>query len=220
MLKFIPGALFVATLALTAACSSGTTTVVPTESTTQSESEEASQVELPSDAETEAPSEDASEPSMDSEASGQDNFGSRSEPLTQGDTVVIDDGMGGVWEVSVGPAILDANALVAEENMFNDEPPEGFQYALLPVQATYLGEETGSPAWDLDFAFVSSSGTTHKEFDVTVVGPDELSNSNELYSGGVAEGNIVIAVPSEDIENGTWRISTSWGEQDIFFQAQ
>jgi hypothetical protein len=52
------------------------------------------------------------------------------------------------------------------------------------------------------------------------VGPEELSNSNELYEGGTAIGNVFIAVPSEDITKGTWRLSTTWGGQEVFFKAE
>lgn len=203
-------------------CSDGSTTVVPSGST-QTENGEA--LDGTSAQESNAPegstsSEDTRQEDAAMSTGAEPEPGSREKPIAQGQTVNLDDGMGGLWEVTVGPSLLNANDLVAEENRFNDVPPEGFRYALLPVQAQYLGDETGNPAWDLDFAFVSSSGTTHKEFDISVVGPNELSNSNELYAGGSAEGNVVIAVPSEDIENGTWRIETSWGDQVVFFQAQ
>ena len=104
--------------------------------------------------------------------------------------------------------------------MFNEAPPEGLQFAILPVSAKYLGDDTGTPAWDLEFSFVSKAGTTHKVFDVSVVGPDELSNVNELYKGGVGQWNIVIAIPALDAELGTWRVSTTWGGNPAFFAAR
>lgn len=197
------------------ACSAGTTTITPTVSLDSTK--------VASEPNSEDVQEEATDSGVDPQAesikSG-DEMGSRSNPLPIGATVVLDDEMGGVWEVTLLPPSLNANELVLAENMFNDEPPEGLQYALLPVSATYLGDETGTAAWDLEFAFVSSSGTTHKQFDVMAVGPNELSNINELYDGGVAEGNIVIAIPSVDAESGTWRVGTSWGSAEAFFSAQ
>ncbi|WP_158665574.1 hypothetical protein [Pontimonas salivibrio] len=149
-----------------------------------------------------------------------EELGSRENPLPIGTAVVLDDGMGGVWEVTLLAPDLEANEVVLAENMFNEDPPEGFQYSLLPVVAKYLGEETGTAAWDLDFAYVSAAGTTHKPFDVSVVIPDDLGSLNELYNGGVAEGNIAIAIPSEAPKQGTWRIGTSWGDAAVFFAAQ
>lgn len=203
-------------------CSEGSTTITPSESAQVEEldiAEDGGEGKA-SEVEESEPSERTAEEESDPSASSESDLGSRDQPIPQGQVVSLDDGLNGVWEITVGPSLLNANALVAEENMFNDAPPEGFQYALLPVKATYLGDETGDPGWDLDFAFVSSSGTTHKEFDISVVAPNDLSNSNELYKGGSAEGNIVIAVPSEDIESGTWRVETSWGDQVVFFRAQ
>lgn len=188
-------------------CASGTTTIVPNNDPV-SEVEVDEQVDL----EVAPPEEDDSSSSAD--------LGSRENPLPIGTTVILDDGMGGVWEVTLLPPTLEANAVVQEENMFNEAPPEGFQFALLPVTATYLGDETGMAAWDLDYAYVSAAGTTHKPFDVSVVIPDDLGNLNELYTGGVAEGNIAIAIPSDGARAGTWRISTSWGETAAFFAAQ
>ena len=196
-------------------CSGGMTTITPTVS---SEAPEATAEDVVDDFQDDEPEVEVDPPADDSGSN--DEPGSRSAPLPIGATVVLDDEMGGVWEVTLLPPTLNADEIVLAENMFNEEPPDGFQYALLPVSATYLGEETGTAAWDLDFAFVSASGTTHKEFDVSVVGPDALSNINELYNGGTAEGNIVIAIPSADAGSGTWRVSTSWGGTEAFFAAQ
>lgn len=188
-------------------CSSGTTTIVPN-----------------NDAVSEVEVDDVVEPdvslSEDSASSSSADLGSRENPLPIGTTVILDDGMGGIWEITLSPPTLEANKLVQDENMFNENPPEGFQYALLPVSAKYLGDDTGTPAWDLEFSFVSKAGTTHKEFDVSVVGPDELSNVNELYKDGVGEGNIVIAIPTLDAELGTWRVSLIWADNPAFFAAQ
>jgi len=188
-------------------CASGTTTIVPND-------DAVAEVEVDNEVEPEVapPEEDDSSPSAD--------LGSRENPLPIGTTVILDDEMGGVWEITLLPPTLEANESVLDENMFNEAPPEGLQYALLPVSAKYLGDDTGTPAWDLEFTFVSKAGTTHKEFDVSVVGPDELSNVNELYKDGVGEGNIVIAIPTLDAELGTWRVSTSWADNPAFFAAQ
>jgi len=202
-------------VALLAACSTGTTTIVPN---ADSSAEGDQQVDEAAQSADEVPADQLEADSGSEEIS--DELGSRENPLPIGTAVVLDDGMGGVWEVSLIAPDLEANDVVLAENMFNEEPPEGFQYALLPVVAKYLGEETGTAAYDLEFAFVSAAGTTHKSFDVYAVGPDELANVNELYKDGVAEGNVVIAIPSGDAELGTWRVTTSWGDTAAFFAAE
>lgn len=196
-----------------AGCASPTTTIVPTV-----EMEQPLEVndELAEDeAETEADAEQEQAQDVNSSV-----LGTRDNPLPIGTTVEISDGMGAIWEVTLGAPILDASEIVLGENMFNDEPPEGFQYALLPVTAKYMGDDTGTPSWDLNFAFVSAAGTTHKTYDVFVVVPDDLESSNELYPGGIAEGNIGIAIPTSDAELGTWRVSDSFEETNAFFEAQ
>jgi hypothetical protein len=207
----IPAAMLVST-SLLAGCSSGTTTITPNETSQPASTETASATA------TEVPQ---GEIESDSEDVGiNDSLGSRSEPLALGTSVSMDDGNGGVWEIKLGPSSLQANEVVRLENQFNSPPPEGLQFASVEVSATYQGPETGNPSWDIDVAFVSAAGTTHKSFDVSVVGPEELSNSNELYEGGTAIGNVFIAVPSENITKGTWRLSTTWGGQEVFFKAE
>lgn len=197
------------------ACSTGTTTIVPTVDSSVGSDQQVNEANKSAD---ELPAEQLEAESKALETSNE--LGSRENPLPIGTSVILNDGMGGIWEVTLLAPDLEANEVVLAENMFNEDPPEGFQYSLLPVAAKYLGEETGTAAWDLDFAFVSAAGTTHKSFDVTVVGPDELADVNELYKDGVAQGNVVIAIPSADVELGTWRVSSSWGDTAAFFAAQ
>jgi hypothetical protein len=197
---------------LLAGCSSGTTTITPNENS------QPAPAETPSASATEEPQGEIESDSEDVEIS--DSLGSRSEPLALGTSVTMDDGNGAVWEIKLGPSSLQANEVVRLENQFNSPPPEGLQFASVEVSATYQGPETGNASWDIDVAFVSAAGTTHKSFDVSVVGPEELSNSNELYEGGTAIGNVFIAVPSENIAKGTWRLSTTWGGQEVFFKAE
>ena len=191
-------------------CSNGTTTIVPT--VPQTSDSMASEPTEPEDA--------VASPQDEAQVDASGDLGTRENPLAIGSSVILDGGQGPTWEVTLSAPTLEANQLVLDENMFNEAPPEGFQYALLPVSATYLGDETGTAAWDLEFVFVSAASTTHKEFDFSVVGPNELSDSNELYEGGVAEGNVFIAIPTLDAAEGTWRVSTSWADTVAFFAAQ
>jgi len=166
------------------------------------------------------PEDAAVSPQDEAQVDASGDLGTRENPLAIGSSVILDGGQGPTWEVTLSAPTLEANQLVLDENMFNEAPPEGFQYALLPVSAKYLGDETGTAAWDLEFVFVSAASTTHKQFDFSVVGPNQLSDTNELYSGGVAEGNIIVAIPTLDAASGTWRVSTSWGDTVAFFAAQ
>jgi hypothetical protein len=190
---------------LVVSCASEPATIVPSNgAATEIE------MEAESDLEVTPPEEDATASSAD--------LGSRENPLPIGTTVILNDGYGGIWEITLLPPTLEANGLVQDENRYNDPAPEGFQFALLPVSAKYLGDETGTPAWDLDFSFVSNAGTTHKQYDVSVVSPDPLSDVNELYKDAIGQGNVVIAIPTLDAELGTWRVDA--GDNTAFFSAK
>lgn len=143
--------------------------------------------------------------------------GTRENPAPAGSTVVLSDNSGEIYEVDFGKATLDANALIAAENMFNSPPDAGMQYILVPVTFTYVGAETGTPWIDISFAFVSAAGTTHDGTSTFVVAPSPITEINELYPGATASGNLVLMVPSADVEKGALTVSTLFGEK--FFVA-
>ena len=146
--------------------------------------------------------------------------GTRSNPAPMGTTVVFSDNSGDIWEVTLSDPILNANDIVANENQFNEAPPEGFQYAMVTVTAKYVGKKTGTPAWDLNLSFVTAAGTTHNQGDVSAVIPSSLYDINELYPDAVGVGNVVIAVPSDNVEAGNWTVSAGYGNEKYFYQAQ
>lgn len=148
------------------------------------------------------------------------DIGSRKNPAPMGTTVIFSDKSGDVWEVTLSDPILNANEIIANENMFNDPAPEGLQYAMVTVTAKYIGKETGTPAWDLSISFVSAAGTTHTSGDFSAVEPNSLNDVNELYPDAIGVGNVVIAVPSADIESGNWTISSGYGNEKYFYKAQ
>lgn len=191
----------------------GTTTLVATPSPSPPTAEVEEFVE---EAE-EAPADSNDEPSTSLLA----EVGGRSNPAPVGSTALISDSSGSpVWEVTLQESVLNVNDIVAQENQFNDPPPAGLQYAAATFGVTYLGSEKGFPGMDLNVAFVTADGTTHKPSDISVVGPDELSNENELYQGGTAVGSAYIAIPTAGAATGTWRISQFLNDSEFFFAAQ
>lgn len=146
--------------------------------------------------------------------------GTRKNPAPMGTTVIFSDNSGDLWEVTLSDPILNAADIIANENMFNDPAPEGLQYAMVTVTAKYVGKETGTPMWDLTIDFVSASGTTHTTGDFSAVVPNALMDVNELYPDAVGVGNIVIAVPTADVESGNWTVSAGYGNKKYFYKAQ
>lgn len=147
-------------------------------------------------------------------------LGTRNNPAPMGTTVIFSDKSGDLWEVTLSDPVLNANDVIANENMFNDAAPEGLQYAMVMVTAKYVGKETGTPAWDLNISFVSAAGTTHTSGDFSVVPPTSLNDVNELYPDAAGSGNVVIAVPTADIESGNWVVTAGYGNDKYFYKAQ
>lgn len=154
------------------------------------------------------------------EEPAESDLGTRDNPAPLGSTIELSEFGSVVYELTMGPSTLNATEAVMAANMFNEAPPEGFQYALVPVTVTYLGDETGVPWLDLTIEFVTAEGTTHTESDTLVVAPEPtFMDINDLYNGATGTGNIVIAIPIENAANGTWTVSSFFGDP-FFFTAE
>lgn len=165
--------------------------------------------EAPADDEAAAPEEPA-----------ESEQGTRDNPAPLGTTIEITEFGEPIYELTMGPAVLEANAAVLDANMFNEPPAAGFQYALVPVTVTYVGTETGTPWIDLSIEFVSAAGTTHTQGDSLSVAPSPtLLEINELYAGASGTGNVVILIPIENAAGGTWAVSALFGDP-FFFTAE
>ncbi|WP_168627800.1 DUF4190 domain-containing protein [Cryobacterium sp. BB307] len=149
-----------------------------------------------------------------------DEVGTRENPAPIGTTIELANFGEAEFEVTLGAPILNANDAVKAANQFNDAPKDGFQYAVVPLTVTYVGDETGLPSLGVRVEFVSAAGTTHTQIDSWVVDPEPAFNGiNELFPGGTASGNITILIPTADAESGTWAVSSLFGDK-FFFAAQ
>ncbi len=210
------------TIMVTSACAGGTTTLTPreTEPSTQSDSE--SSMSSGTQEETDSPISPVEEsPSDGGGLQIVDELGDRANPAPVGTLVQISDDSGQAqWEVTLVSTSLNVNDEIMAANYSNELPDAGLQYARAAFLVKYVGTDKGFPGSDLGAAFVSSSGTTHKQSDTYIAGPNPLSNLNELYTGGEAEGSVYIAIPIADAAEGTWRLSNSLASDEYFFQAQ
>ncbi|WP_294178540.1 DUF4190 domain-containing protein [uncultured Schumannella sp.] len=159
--------------------------------------------------------EDVDDSTTEEAAAADSDLGTRANPAPAGSSVELGDFGATEWEVTFGETVLNANKLVANENQFNDAPEDGFQYILVPVTYTYVGDESGTPWIDVTIEFVSAAGTTHSTSDQFIVAPDSAYDINELYPGASATGNVVIMVPSDGVDAGTWSVS-SWFSDSVF----
>lgn len=134
--------------------------------------------------------------------------GTRENPHPIGAEVFNDD-----WTVVLGEP-HEAWDVISAENQFNDPPEEGFEHYLVPMTATYTGDETGQAGWDLTVEFVGSDGVTYD--DCWEVIPDPIRDVGELYDGGVAEGNVCLTVPAG--ADGLWTVTAGWFSEPAFFE--
>lgn len=174
-----------------------------------------------------APTEAPANPDTDSDADTDagaptgDEPGTRDNPLPLGTTVVLSELGTDTWEVSLGQPQLNATDAVLAADEFNEVPPEGFQYAVVPMTVTYVGTESASPWFSIELDFVSAAGTTHTEYDTFVFGPEPVfSDIGELFPGGTASGNWTILIPTADAAQGTWRVGSLFADGGVFFPAE
>lgn len=137
----------------------------------------------------------------------QDAPGSRDNPLPIGATVVNDE-----WNIVLGTP-REAGDEVSAENPFNDPPAPGMEFWIVPVTATYTGNDTGLAWTDLTVKFVGSDNKTYS--DSCGVIPDNLNDVDEVYPGGIAEGNVCVAVPAG--ADGLWSVSAGFTGNPSFF---
>lgn len=138
---------------------------------------------------------------------GKGTPGSRENPLPIGASVVNDE-----WDIVLG-APREAGNEVSAENQFNDLPKPGMEYWIVPVTATYTGDDTGIAWVDLTIKFVGSDNKAYS--DRCGVIPGDLSDVDQVYPGGIAEGNSCITVPAG--ADGLWSVSAGFTGKPSFF---
>lgn len=146
------------------------------------------------------------------------DVGSRENPAPLGSSVELSQLGEPTWQVTVNAATLNADAAVAAENSFSDTAPAGTSFALLPITTTYIGSETGFPAY-VQVAFEAADGTMYSQYDVIAIAPGGLDALTELAPGASATGNIAIAIPTTGVEQGFWVVSSLDGTK-FYFAAQ
>jgi hypothetical protein len=146
------------------------------------------------------------------------DVGSRENPAPLGSSVELSQLGEPAWQVTVNAPTLNADAEVAAENSFSDTAPAGTSFALLPITTTYVGSETGFPAY-VQVGFEAADGTMYNQYDVVAVAPGGIDAITELSPGASAAGNIAIAVPTSGVDQGVWVVSSLDGTK-FYFAAQ
>jgi hypothetical protein len=106
----------------------------------------------------------------------------------------------GDYQVTVDAVELNANAIVASANDFN-EPPAG-QYVIAQLSVSYTGGEEGTPGWELMAVFHGSDARQYSDAECSAVLPDDPMEAPTLNPGGSDTFQFCMDVPAAAIQGG------------------
>ena len=117
------------------------------------------------------------------------------------------------------PTITNAAETVAAANQFNDPAPDGKQFVMVKVNATYNGAGSQMAAVDLRIVFVGSGGNSFgsNPDDYCGVIPEPLINTGEVFTAATASGNECALVTTDQIPGGAWSVKTGFTSDGTFF---
>lgn len=123
------------------------------------------------------------------------------QPVTDAVDISTNDG---TMSVRLGKVDWDADAAIAEANMFNEPAPENQVYIVVPVTVRYTGPESITPWLELYVSYIAEDGRSYDEAPV-VVGNDFM-DIGDLYDGGTAEGEIAFLIPESAVGTGVFSV--------------
>lgn len=123
----------------------------------------------------------------------------------------------GTVDIVVGDVNWDATGWVAEQNKFNETPPEGQKYIMAQAEVTYHGSADFTPrAWK-PADFVGADGEIYDE--AGVVTPDTLG-AEAITDGGSLTVHWVFAVPTDLPEGGHFVIADALPADEAVIEGQ
>lgn len=138
-------------------------------------------------------------------APGAGDPGSKENPLPLGQgPVTIATSDGGTLDVTLGAANWDAWAAIQSANSFNEPPPEGQVYVMVPVTATYHGAGSADTWIESSIKYAPGNGQIYSE--APVVTPRSSVDTNEVTEGGTAEYDIAFLVPADQVRVGQFTV--------------
>lgn len=183
----------------------------------------------PEPTETTEPAPDASEEPGEGDGNGaitdistpSEGPGSFDEPLAIGETVLLTEFDADAWEITVDAVELDATELVLTSNEFNDPPADGFQYAMLTLTATNVGESATDPWFGVEVNYYDADFVEFTQFDQQVTEPDPAWFSiGSVAPGDTATGNLVVMIPSDSPADGVWLVFSFIDSAGYVFEAE
>ncbi|MBI4396025.1 MAG: hypothetical protein HY548_02950 [Elusimicrobia bacterium] len=111
---------------------------------------------------------------------------SKENPLLYGQSLTIPEG----WTITITGYDSDAWPAIQAENIYNTAPASGYKYIMVKVKISNASAQSPSNPWpDLNLRLVGSENVEYKSFDTSNVLPGKFPDG-DLYTGGMAEGNI------------------------------
>lgn len=158
--------------------------------------------------EPEATEEQSTEPEATEEATTEEEAaGGEANAVPKGTAVTIGNqgsDASGTVDFVVGDVNWDATSWVAEQNKFNEVPPEGQKYIMVQAEITYHGSAEYSAAFHSPADYVDADGNPIEA--ASVVTPD-TSSSEILEDGGTLTVHWVYMVPADLPEGGYFVIA-------------
>lgn len=125
----------------------------------------------------------------------------------------------GDWTITLEPTVTNAADAVAAAKQFNKPAPDGKQFVMVKVNATYNGAGSKLAAADLQISFVGSGGNTFgsNPDDYCGVIPEPLINTGEVFTAATASGNECALVTTDQIPGGSWSVKAGFGSEATFW---
>ncbi len=119
----------------------------------------------------------------------------------------------GDWVLRVASVDGDGTEEVLAHNQFNEPPPEGMQFFLADLEATYLGDASATLWLDLTLTAIGPDGTRFESFEPSCgVVPDDVDFAGEAFPGGTVTGATCWAVDSEIVDDLVMEVLASGGD--------
>lgn len=139
--------------------------------------------------------------------------GTTDNPVRLGTAAAIGEG----WNFTVSAYVPDATKEVLAEDEFNEAPPDGFQYALAAVAATYDGTDPTTSMFDVDVGVISPSDFETDMFSCPVLVPNELDTSIEVSPGDTVTGNVCFMLPTAEATTVVIYATAGFVNDDVYF---
>lgn len=137
-------------------------------------------------------------------------LGSRNNPIELGKPVEVND-----WKVQVESVNKDAAKVVMASDPYTSKPSAKERFVLLNLKATYVGEESGEPSFDLRFKIVGSKGNTFAQS--CGYSADSFDNNGETFPGASVKGTLCFTVDANQISGATISIQGDYSGDDRKF---